>query len=217
MDNQFTEELTSHNTKKNFNIYLLIITILILIISISVIIVLVIKLNNKTKNYDEIKEELQTIKNDYSKQNDTLNDIFKVFQNLISITNITNNQIQKENYINVKKVVESTKGFKDGTYDFVTKQPLSFAEGYQVAFETFSRNSENFYSDEEYDNIVYKLSCLIGSNANIGIYGDNPHISFYVKDKNISLSLSALFNQKSIWDWSTNNEILNTFHQPKYY
>ena len=100
MDNQFTEELTSHNTKKNFNIYLLIITILILIISISVIIVLVIKLNNKTKNYDEIKEELQTIKNDYSKQNDTLNDIFKVFQNLISITNITNNQIQKENYIN---------------------------------------------------------------------------------------------------------------------
>ena len=168
------------------------------------------ELNNKTEIYKKLEEK-------YSKQNDSLNSMFEVFQNFISDANISNIEIPKEKYTNVKDAVISSKGLKDGTYDFVTKEALYLKERYQVSFETYSRNSENFYSDEEYNNIVYKLSCLIGSNANIGVYEDNPHISFYVKDLNTSLSLAALFNQKSIWDWNNTGEILNTFHQPKFY
>ena len=242
MEEQFSEELISSKItlkpKRNFNIILLFITILIFIISIVVIIVLIIKLNNKSKKYDELKEKYSEEKNKnievteelnnkteiykkleekYSKQNDTLNNMLEVFQNFISDANISNIEIPKEKYTNVKDVVISSKGLKDGTYDFVTKEALYLKEGYQVSFETYSRNSENFYSDEEYNNIVYKLSCLIGSNANIGVYEDNPHISFYVKDLNTSLSLAALFNQKTIWDWNSSGLILNTFHQPKFY
>ena len=242
MEEQFSEELVSLNItpkpKRNFNIYLLLITALIFIISLTVIIILLIKLNNKSDKYDELKEKyseqnntitnlkeelnnktkiFDELKEKYCKQNDTLNNIFEVFQNFLSNANITNNDIPKEKYINVKDVVNSSKGLEDGTYDFVTKEVLDFKEGYQVAFETYSRNSENYYTDEEYDNFVYKLSCLIGSNANIGVYGNNPHISFYVKDLNTSLSLAALFNQISIWDWNNSDVILNTFHQPNFY
>ena len=73
------------------------------------------------------------------------------------------------------------------------------------------------HSDEEYDNIVYKLASLFGVEANIEVYLNNPHISFHIEDLNISLSIAALFNQKSIWDWANKGEILNTFHQPKFY
>lgn len=228
MDEQFSEELVSTNItpqpRKNFNVYLLIITIFILIISIVIIIILVVKLNDKTKKYDELKEKndelnenYNKLNDKYSKQNDTLNDIFEAFQNFIFDSNISNAQFHKENYTNIKDILNSSKGLIDGTYDLVTKEPLDLKEGYQVAFETLSRNLDNYYTDEEYDNIVYKLSCLIGANADIGVYNNNPHISFYVKNLNLSLSLAALFNQKSIWDWNKSDEIFNTFHQPKFY
>ena len=96
-------------------------------------------------------------------------------------------------------------------------EELNYNQGYNVAFETLSRNSENYYSDEEYDNIVYKLASLFGVEANAGVYLNNPHISFHIEDLNISLSIAALFNQKTIWNWANSDEIPNTFHQPKFY
>ena len=224
MDKQFSEELIIPNNKKNFNIYLLIILILIVIISVTAVIILSIKLKDKSDKCNDLEDdlaektkELNNLYNQYSLQNDSLNSLFNSLQILISSSNISNSIINQENYTNVTKVVNDSKNLEDGTYDFVTKKSLSFDDGYSVAFETFSRNSENYYTDEEYDNIVYRLSCLFGSDANIGVYDQNPHISFYIKDKNISLAVSAIFNQKSIWDWKNNDIILNTFHQSKYY
>ena len=167
--------------------------------------------------YEELNTNYEELDTKYTNQNDTLNDFFNTFQNLISTTNITNANISKDDYVNVKEKVEAAKGFEPGTYDIVTNELINFENGYQVAFETTSRNSRNYYSNEEYDNMVYKLSSLFGINAHIGVYGVNPHISFYIEDKNTSLSIAALFNQISVWDWGNNTEILNTFHQPKYY
>ena len=224
MENQFSEELTTGNSKRKFNLILLILTILICIILIVAIVILSIKLANKSRELEDLKNKydiqektLNDLSAQYKNQNRTLNDIFNLFQNLILKAEITHPEIKKEDYKNVMEKVVSAKGLKDGTYDFVTMDPLNFEKGYNVAFETLSRNSENYYSEEEYNNIVYKLSALLGSNANIGVYGDNPHISYYVEDKNISLSIAALFNQQSVWDWSIGNIILNTFHQPEFY
>ena len=100
--------------------------------------------NNNTDLNNELnllKEENKNLKNQYSNQNDTLNDIFNVFQNLITTTNITHSDISKEDYINVTKKVESAKGLPDGTYDFVSMEELNYNQGYNVAFETLSRNS----------------------------------------------------------------------------
>lgn len=176
--------------------------------------------NNNTELDNELnslKEEYEQLENQYSSQNDTLNDRFNSLQNLIFTANIENSYISKDNYTNIKQTLESVKEFNDGTYDFITMEEVNYEQGYQIAFETLSRNWENYYSDEEYDEIVYKLASLFGVEANIGIYGNNPHISFYSENLNISLSMAALFNQKSIWDWAHNTEILNSFHQPEYY
>ena len=185
---------------------------------------LTIQLKAKENSITNLENELNTTKEEhnntlkqYTSQNDTLNDFFNKYQELFSIANITNPNIYKDNYTNVKDKLKEAKGLEDGTYDFVTLKPLSFDKGYEVSFETYAKNSENYYSDEEFDNIVFKLSSLFGINANLGVYGGFPQISFYFEDKNMSLAIAALFNQQSVWDWANNNIILNTFHQPKYY
>ena len=179
---------------------------------------------NLENNFNDISEQLNTTKyeyeniiNQYTNQNDTLNDIFNKYQELFLIANIVNPNILKENYTNVKSKVREIDGYPDGTYDFVTKEPLNYEKGYEISFETYSRNSENYYSDEDYDNIVYKLSALFGANAQIGVYENNSMISYYLEDKNMSLAIAALFNQRTIWDWGNNDIIVNTFNQPKYY
>ena len=155
--------------------------------------------------------------NKYSNQNDTLNDLFSVFQEIIMNANITIPNIDKENYINIRDLVKEAKTLDEGTYDIITKDLLIFDKGYQVAFETPKRNKDNYYNEETYYKLVYKLSSILSINAFLAVYDDNPHIGFYFKDKNKSLSFAAPFNQDSVWDWSINDSILNPFYQPKYY
>ena len=101
----FSEELIAGNPKK-INLYLLIFTILIAIILIIIIIVLSVKLNNKSKDNEDIKKQLNSLEDKYKRQNNTLNEIFHVFQTLISKTNITHNNINKDDYSNVISKVE---------------------------------------------------------------------------------------------------------------
>ena len=95
--------------------------------------------------------------------------------------------------------------------------PVSYGQGYQVAFETDSRNWNNSYTDEEYADIVYNLASLVGLKPNFEVKDHKSKINFHIEDLNTSLSIAALFNQKSIYDWSNNCEIPNTFHQPEFY
>ena len=210
MDNQFKEELITGNPKTKSSLYLTIIFFLIIISLIITVIVLSIKLNNKSDDYKDLE-------NKYKNQNNTLNDIFHIIQNLISTTNITHNSINRDNYINVREQVKSAITLNEGTYDIASLKNVSYEKGYSVIFETPSRNSENYYSQEEYDNMVYKLSCLFGINAHIAVYENNPHISFYIEDKNLSFSMAALFNQKTIWDWEVSEDIPNPFYMPDFY
>ena len=230
---EFSEPLEEKTltSKKTYNIYLLILLIIIIIGGATGIIILSIKLKNKSNDYNKLRDENDILKKDlnktkqeyeniikqYTSQNDTLNDIFNKYQDLILKANITNPNIYRENYTDVKSKVREMAGLEDGTYDFVTKEPIYLKEGYEVSFETYSRNSLNYYSDEDYDNIVYKLSALFGINAQLGVYENNAMISYYLEDKNMSLAIAALFNQRTVWDWSTNDTILNTFNQSKYY
>ena len=204
---------------------LLSLLILIILGLIAGIIALAVKLHNKKDDYDELEEKYVNLRKEYnmtdsafSKQNDSLNDIFDVYQKLIQETEIVNPNISKDSYTNVKEKVRSSNNLPDGTYDFVTKDEISFKDGYQVSFETDSRNYESgYYSNEQYDNLVYKLACLLNVNASLGVYETIPEISYHINDKNTSLTKAALFNQISVWDWENNYELLNDFHQDKYF
>ena len=54
-------------------------------------------------------------------------------------------------------------------------------------------------------------------NADLGVFNNFPMISFYIEDKQLALSIAALFNQQSVWDWKANKILLNSLHQSKYY
>ena len=226
MEKTKKEEIQQNTkTKFNFTTILLIIFIVIILCLIAAVIVLAVKLHKKNNDYDDLEEKYNILKNNnnmtnstYSKQNDSLNDIFNVFQKFIQDTEIINPKISRDNYRNVKDNVISSRDLTDWTYDFVTKEELFYNTGYQVSFETDSRNYESgYYTDEEYDELVYKLASLFNVNASLGVYETIPEISYHINDKNTSLAIAALFNQISVWDWENNYELLNDFHQDKYF
>ena len=233
MENQFSEELVTGKPRTKINLFLLIFIIVITIILIIIIIVLSVELSNKSKDYKDIKKELndlkdnynfqieenKRIKSQYKSQNNTLNDIFHIFQKVISTTNITHNSINKEDYSKVmEKIKLKIKNYEnDRTYDFVTDNIEEFSTGFHVDFETPSRNSTNYYTENEYDDIVYKLSCLFGRNVHINYYDKIPHVSYYCENRDFAFAMGALFNQKYIWDWKKKEDIPNPFFLPDFF
>ena len=175
-------------------------------------------LGNKLNN---LKEEHEQLENQYSNQNDTLHYIFKdVYQNLILTSNISHSNVDKIYYISIIPILQIAHEYPVGIYELTPLNKVNYNKGYQVGFETNSRNwmHYNFDQYDEYDDIIYKLSSLLGVNANLEVFSNYyARISFHIEDLFTSLSIAAFFNQKSIWDWANNCEILNTFHQPKYY
>ena len=187
------------------------------------------QLNDLKDKYEELNNTKTELENQYSNQNSTLNDRFNALQNFISIANIVNAQFSKDEYQNVKEKLELAMTFEDGTYAFniaeveahaqatftsTEHDPVSYPQGYQVAFETDSRNWENYYTDEEYDDIVYNLASLVGVEPNIDVKDYKSKISFHIEDLDTSLSIAALFNQEYIYNWANETYIPNGFYQP---
>jgi len=168
------------------------------------------------EKYNELLKNMTNSGNGYpsAEYNASLSNIFDVFQNLIRTTNVSNENIDREQYKDIKAEINSTINLTDGTYDLLTKEPIENKDGYQVSFETDDRNYQNgYYTDEEYDELIYKLAAILNVNASLGVYESIPEVSYYIKDKNVAVAMAALFNQISIWDWKNDMEILNQFHQ----
>lgn len=49
----------------------------------------------------------------------------------------------------------------------------------------------------------------------LGVYNSIPEMSFYFQDFELANVISIIFNQKSIWDWFNNDEIINQFHEDR--
>ena len=179
--------------------------------------IIAIKLKSKSSDYDDLSIKYRNINNQYQNQNYSINDVFINIHNLIANTTMPTTQIKKDDYKNIKQKFETMKNFSDGTYDYISQELITYEKGYSVGFETRSRSYENYYSDEEYDNIVYKIAALLGRNADLGVYNHRPEISFLIIDKNLAISLAAIFNQQTIWDWANDDLLVNTLHQQKYY
>ena len=172
---------------------------------------------SKKSDYDDLKTDYKNINNQYQNQNSSINDVFKNVHDLIANTTMPTTQIKKEDYQDIKQKFEVMKNFSDGTYDYISQELITYQNGYSVGFETRSRAYYNYYTDEEYDNIVYKIAALLGRNADLGVYDNKPEISFHIIDKDLAFSLAAIFNQQTIWDWANDDLLVNTLHQQKYY
>lgn len=115
----------------------------------------------------------------------------------------------KEKYHNLKEKKYNFKKREDGTYDMHLNKKINFNKGFQVSFETLYDS----YSHKEYDEIAYKISLMSDNHIYLGVYNSIPEMSFYFHDFELANVISIIFNQKSIWDWSNNDEIINQFHE----
>ena len=114
------------------NILLALLTLIILGL-VAALIVVGVKLHNKKKDYNKLEDKYNQLNNDYnstndfySKRNDSLNAIFDVYQRLIQTTNVVNHNVSKDSNKNVKQIIKSSTNLTDGTYDLITKEPVSF-------------------------------------------------------------------------------------------
>ena len=100
---------------------------------------------------------------------------------------------------------DTLKDKPDGTYDPETGKPISFKDGYQVAFQTSvseDLDDEGYVSDEDYDRIVEELCKRTGSPAYVGKFDVNE-ISFHCETMEEAMDIAKKYNQHSIMDWAT--------------
>ena len=216
MDKKDESLILSTSISKKKTILIIIAFTLVLILVASTIVIAV-QLKSKYSDYDNSEIKYNNLNNQYLNQNSSINNVFKCVHDLIANTTMPTTTIKKDDYKDIKKKFEVMKNFSDGTYNFITQELISYNDGYQVGFETKSRAYDNYYSDEEYDNIVYKIAALLGINADLGVYDHKPEISFHIINKDLAFSLAAIYNQQTIYDWGINDNIANPLHQKKYF
>ena len=98
----------------------------------------------------------------------------------------------------------SSSKYPDGTYNLKTLKPLSYNNGYQVSFCRIGDN----YSPKEYAAKVNEfLDVSSDKIASAGKFQSTPEVSFHIKDKSVAIKKAKKYNQISVWDWKSGEEI----------
>lgn len=125
-------------------------------------------------------------------------------------------------YKNAMHKVRTFKAKDEGTYDYNTGKPKSYAEGFSVSFHQNEPNEDGKwksdygrYTEEEYDKLVNDMAKETDDGANIGYFEGTPEVSFYVKSIDKAIKLMKKYNQQSIWDWKNCDIIPNDEYDPK--
>ena len=107
----------------------------------------------------------------------------------------------------VMNTLETYRGKPEGTYDFLTGDPVNLTDGYMVTFHQNEADENGHYkshfgryTSDEYDEEARKFALENDAEVFIGVYDDEPEISFKVKTLEQALRLGREHNQKSIWD-----------------
>lgn len=113
---------------------------------------------------------------------------------------------RKTSKVNHEKAIKelSSDKYPDGTYDIESKQPIEYEDGYQV---TFCQIGDNYTEDEHARLCEEFLKESTDDKISAGKFGGTPEISFHLKDRETAERLAKKYNQISIWDWKTWNEI----------
>lgn len=98
---------------------------------------------------------------------------------------------------NYKKTLERYSTWSDGTYDLETGKSISYDTGFQVSFQQTSDS----YSQEEYNEIVYKLADTTESMPHVGVFKKDPEISFHCLDEGKVMKIMKEYNQHSAVAW----------------
>ena len=103
--------------------------------------------------------------------------------------------------------MKTYEGKPEGTYDFGTGKAVNLTDGYMVTFHQNEPDKNGHYkshygryTEEEYDALASKFAQENSAEVFVGVFDNEPEISFKVKTKEQALKLMIEHNQDSIWD-----------------
>lgn len=110
----------------------------------------------------------------------------------------------------IMKYVAKFQGKPEGTYNYKTGKPVNLTDGYMVTFHQNEADEEGHYkthygryTEEEYDRLANEFVEQNDAEMYVGVFDNEPEISFKVKTKEQALRLMFEHNQDSIWDNET--------------
>lgn len=177
------------------------------------------------KYYELEREEKNEAKR--KEYHDKMMEISKRYEPVSGFENFTYDNVvsKSSNKPKVSKVinkVESYRGRSMETYSLTDGKERSYNEGYSVTFHQNEPDEKGGYkshmgrySDDEYDSLTNKIAEKYGADVNVGVFDDEPEISFHIKNLNDATRLMKKYNQHSIWDWKRGKLIVNKRYDPK--
>ena len=143
-----------------------------------------------------------------SKTNVILMDILKErLKYLILNHDIDRADAPKEKYKNIQERKTNFTTSVDGTYNLYTYDSIAFDRGYQASFET----KIDDYTDEDYENLTYRLSMMTDNNVYLGVWEGVEEFSFHFDDLELATVICLIYNQESLWDWARSESIDNPY------
>lgn len=108
---------------------------------------------------------------------------------------------------NVMQKLKTFEGKEEGTYNYHTGEKVDLSDGYMVTFHQNEPDENGHYKShygrytpEEYDKIANQFANDNNSEVYVGVFDDEPEISFKVGSKEEAYNLMIKHNQDSIWD-----------------
>ena len=110
-------------------------------------------------------------------------------------------------YKGVMQRVRSFEGKEEGTYDYDTGKRVELSDGYMVTFHQNEPDKNGHYKShygrytaEEYDKITNEFVKENGAEVFVGVFDNEPEISFKVNSFEKAKEMMIKHNQKSLWD-----------------
>ena len=110
-------------------------------------------------------------------------------------------------YKGVMQRVRSFEGKKEGTYDYDTGKRVDLSDGYMVTFHQNEPDKNGHYKShygrytpDEYDRLTEAFVRDNNAEVYVGVFDNEPEISFKVKSFEKAKELMIKHNQKSLWD-----------------
>ncbi len=126
---------------------------------------------------------------------------------------------EERRYKGVMQRVRSFEGKEEGTYDYDTGKRVDLSDGYMVTFHQNEPDKNGHYKShygrytpDEYDRLTEAFVRDNNAEVYVGVFDDEPEISFKVNSFEKAKELMIKHNQKSLWNNKRNEESLNDSH-----
>lgn len=163
------------------------------------------------------KHRIETSKSEKARIKEQMAEIGKGYEKPKGIEGLTRGGTEVTDTF--EGVIDRVKSFgnrEKGTYDYKTGEKKEFDKGYSVSFHQNEPDKNGKwkshlgrYKPEEYDRLTKDLAQKYKAEVNVGLYEDEPEISFHVDNFKDAYKLMREFNQVSVWDWRNGREVFN--------